>query len=188
VVKPSERVAVHYTYDDYLNFPDDGKRYQIIHGELFVTPAPSSDHQSCIVVLVALLYAHVSRHQLGRVFVAPYDVLFKKDSVVQPDLLYIARAHENRIKKTHLEGAPDLVVEALSPRTTTLDRTKKRDLYAENRVPHYWIFDPRKKTIEVYRLSRKEYRLEEKVEGDATFTPRLFPGLQIPLSEVFRKP
>ncbi len=185
MVKPSERVAVHYTYDDYLNFPDDGKRYQIIHGELLVTPSPNSGHQHCLVVLIAVLHAYVTRHQLGTVFVAPFDVVLKKDSVVQPDVLYVARAHASRIKATHIEGAPDLVIEVLSPRTATLDRTKKRDLYAENRVTHYWILDPRKKTLEELRLSRGEYKLEAKLEGDATFKPRLFPGLEIRLAEVF---
>jgi len=175
-----------YTYEDLLEFPEgDGNRYEIIDGELFVTPAPNLRHQRVLLNLVTTLVAHVRKHALGEVFVAPVDVRFADGYVIEPDVLFVSTAHADRMKEKWVEGAPDLVVEVLSPSTAKTDRTKKRDAFAKHGVPFYWLVDGDERIVEELRLDGSAYVLHARLEKDAVFYPALFPGLEIPLATLW---
>jgi Uma2 family endonuclease len=177
------------TYDDYVLIPDDGQRHEIIDGEHYVSPAPSLPHQDLVTELAGWLRPFAKRNGLGRVLVAPTDVLLSKHDVVQPDLLFISKEKEKARTASgkRIEGAPDLAIEVLSESTRRLDEEIKLDLYDHAGVLEYWMFNSARKTVRVYR--RKNGRLDLAAElsaaaGDILTTP-LLPGLEIPLVEVF---
>jgi Uma2 family endonuclease len=177
------------TYDDYVLIPDDGQRHEIIDGEHYVTAAPFLPHQDLVTELVAWLRPFAKRNGLGRVLVAPTDVLLSKHDIVQPDLLFISKEKERArtANGKRIEGAPDLAIEVLSESTRRLDEEIKLDLYDRAGVLEYWMFNSVRKTVRVYR--RKGGRLQLVAEmsaaaGDVLATP-LLPGLEIPLAEIF---
>jgi len=167
------------TYKDYAALPDDGRRYQILDGELCVTPAPGSRHQEISGNLFAAIHAYVRAHGLGKVFPAPIDVILSDTSIVQPDVVFVAADRLGRVSARGIEGAPTLVAEILSPTTATLDRRRKRDLYARHGVTYYWIVDGETRTIEMYRLTGQSYELLVRVTGDARVSVEPFPGLAL---------
>ena len=172
-------------YDDYVGLPADGRRYEILDGELFVTPAPSSRHQQVSINLGSLLVQHVRAHQLGRILYAPIDVIFEPTTVAQPDSVFIRAERDAIVADRGIEGPPDLVVEILSPFSARQDRITKAALYARFGVLHYWILDPDARTFELYGLAGDAYQLLARESGDAKIHPALFPGLAIDLLEVF---
>jgi Uma2 family endonuclease len=177
------------TYDDYVLIPDDGQRHEIIDGEHYVLPAPFLPHQDLVTELVAWLRPFARRNELGRVLVAPTDVLLSKHDIVQPDILFISRENEKALTATgkHILGAPDLAIEVLSESTRRLDEDIKLDLYDRAGVREYWMFNPGQGSVRVYR--RRDGCLLPTAElssaaGDVLTTP-LLPGLEIPLADVF---
>jgi len=130
------------TYEDYCHLPNDGKRYEIIDGELYVSPAPRILHQLVSGRLFFQLHGHVSAHDLGLVLSAPTDIVFSRINIVQPDLLFIAKARLHIVTETNIKGAPDLLIEILSPNTADVDRDIKRKLYARFGVKEYWKVHP----------------------------------------------
>jgi len=181
-------VNVKLTYDDFLLFPDDGQRHELIDGEHYVTPSPNIRHQDISGRLHLLIGNWLSVHRLGRVFYAPLDVRFSMFDVVEPDLLYVSneRAAE-LLSGQHVCGAPDLVVEIGSPSTRQRDETIKRRLYENATVVEYWVVDPDIDVIRVYRREGERFArpMELSREAGDVLTSRLFPGLDIPLSHVF---
>jgi|OM-RGC.v1.018329288 Uma2 family endonuclease len=173
------------TYDDYLQLPDDGKRYEILEGVLHVTPSLTTRHQRVSRNLHFILHAHVTENNLGEVFFAPLDVVFSNISVTQPDLLYVSRERQNVITEKNIAGAPDLVVEILSPSTSGVDQVTKAQVYARYGVPYYWVVDPEGKTVDEFRLERGIYMPVRRWEQNAHFTPELFPGLVVELEKVW---
>jgi Uma2 family endonuclease len=176
------------TYADYAALPDDGCRYELIDGELLVTPSPSSAHQWAVGSLHAILRQHVREKDLGLVFVSPLDVILTERSAPQPDVVFVERGNRERVTDRAIEGAPTLVVEVLSPSRPALDLVKKRKLYRENAIPHYWIADLEKRTLEGLVLGRDDYSTEARFSGDEQAVLSPFPGLVIPLSEVWMPP
>ena len=173
----SVRPATPWTYDDYLDFPDDGKRYEIVDGEVFVTPAPNIRPQDIVGWLFVRLYEHVQRHGGGRVFVAPVDAVLSPTDVVQPDIVFVADADSDRITPANLQGPPTLAVEVLSdPRH---DRVRKRRLYAQFGVAEYWIVDPDGERVEVHRLEGQQYPTPTLLEAGTQLTTALLPGLSV---------
>jgi Uma2 family endonuclease len=173
------------TYADYAEIPNDGKRYELWEGEIQMTPAPATRHQDAVGNLYALLRAHVRQHQLGRVFVAPVDVLLSDVSVVQPDVLFVARAHEAIILEPYVQGSPDLVVEVISPWNRRADLDVKRQLYGRYGVPNYWLLDPDAQEAHALVLEHEAYREVVSASGSDTFSAPPFPDLIIPLAEVW---
>jgi len=149
----TQPVLRRWTYDEFARLPNDGNRYEIIGGELIVTPAPTLLHQKIITRLGRRLDAFVEANGLGEVFNGPVDVLFGEGDYLEPDLVFVRRDRLHIIGPNGFEGAPDLVVEVLSPTTALRDRGIKRECYARFLVPEYWIVDPVAKRIEVYRLT-----------------------------------
>ena len=135
-------VDIRLTYEDFCCLPNDGKRYEIIDGELFVTPSPFRPHQRVVTRLTRYLSTFVEENELGEVFVAPFDVVFSRFDVVEPDLLYVSKGRLSVLTEKNVQGAPDLVVEVLSPSTAETDRTIKLKLYARYGVQEHWIIDP----------------------------------------------
>ena len=184
--------ATKLTYEDFVLFPDDGKRHELIDGEHFVTPSPNRRHQACLRNLARGLDAFVHERRLGQVFFAPFDVVFTRHDVVEPDLLFIGTARSNVLTEANVQGAPDLVVEVLSPSSRRQDEVLKRDLYERGGVAEYWLVDPDAETVKVFRLEESEpgtSRFGRPLlltlrDGDALSTP-LLPGLEIPLAAVF---
>ncbi|MBV8200306.1 MAG: Uma2 family endonuclease [Acidobacteria bacterium] len=177
------------TYRDLLRLPEDLLRHELIDGEHFVSPAPAWKHQEIVVNLARILSTFVRAHRLGKVLVAPVDVLFSEHDVVEPDVLYVSGARPEQLANRFVAGAPDLVIEVLSPSSRRMDRTKKYRLYETYGVPEYWIVDPAAETIEIYRATTPGGPLVpgaplSLAAGDVLETP-LLAGLQIPLTEVF---
>jgi Uma2 family endonuclease len=173
------------TYADYAALPDDGRRYQVIAGELVMTPAPSIAHQDFLQNLGYFLREHVRANRLGKVIFAPCDVILSDENVVQPDVLFISKDRLDIITEANVRGAPDLVVEVLSPGTAHVDRTQKRDLYARFGVREYWLVSPEAATIEILVLRENAYeRLGLFGAGD-TVKSEVLNGLSFKTDAVF---
>lgn len=187
MVKASGLQRIILTYEDYLRLPDDGKRYEVLEGELFVSPAPKTKHQIISGNLFAILHSHVRQRKLGRVLAAPTDVVLSRTNVVQPDLLFISNAHRKILTERNVQGGPDLVVEILSEFTEAQDRTLKMQIYARYGVQQYWLIDPDRETLEVYELDpeSRSFRHRATYRRDETFQPLLFPALQLKLAELW---
>lgn len=177
-----------WTYADYVLLPDDGKRHEIIEGEHFMTPSPSTRHQRLCLIIAGALRGHALRSKAGEVFISPMDVVLSDEDVVQPDVLFISAARASIITEKNIAGAPDLVVEIISESTRKTDMTIKRKLYEARGVREYWIADPELQTVLIYRagdgggyVRAGELSLEA---GGVVETP-LLPGLRLPLSEIF---
>ena len=178
------------TYDDFVLFPDDRNRHELIDGEHYVTPCPNLKHQVVSGNLYLLIGSWLETHPIGRAFFAPFDVVLSKFDVVEPDLLYFSneRAAEVLTPK-NVQGAPDLVVEIVSPSTRKRDATIKRRLYERFGVSEYWIVDPEVDVIRIYRRGTGGFgRVSElsREAGDVLTTP-LLSGLDMPLARIFRE-
>jgi Uma2 family endonuclease len=169
------------TWRDLWRTPDDGKRYEIIDGVLYVSPAPVPRHQRVLRALFRALDRHVRRHRLGEVFFAPIGIVLETPSAVQPDLVFIAARQSGIIREKGVFGAPDLLVEVLSPSSERRDRALKRRTYERCGVPHYWVVDPRRRRLEAWRLEGGRYVVEADLRGEVRFRPSLFPRLAMRL-------
>ena len=181
----SPNPAVKFTYEDYQHTPDD-KRYELLDGELIMVPAPNLGHQRIGAKLGTRLYTFVEERSLGEVFFAPCDVVLSNTDVVQPDLLFVSneRAHL-LLGGDNVRGAPDLVVEILSPSTAGQDRTLKRALYVKHGVKEYWLVDPDARTVTVLLLGEDAFEVEAIYgEGQAMSSPTL-TGFSVGLNEIF---
>lgn len=174
-----------WTYDDYAALPEDGQRYEIIDGVLFMAPSPNEWHQSSGVRFSHYLFVHIEDAGLGRVYAAPFDVELAPDTVVQPDALVVLNANRGKITFSRIIGAPDLVVEIASPGTTTHDLGRKKRAYARAGVMEYWIADPRWHTIEILVLEAGEYRSLGVFEKEATLPSRVIPDLPVQVEKFF---
>jgi len=174
------------TYEEYLLFPDDGRRHELIGGEHYVTPVPTTVHQQFLGNLYLVLSEFVRRNRLGTVFFAPVDVVLSPRDVVQPDLIFLSNARLDRLTRENIKGAPDLVVEVISETSRQVDRKLKRALYAAYDVLEYWLADPDLRLFEVWRRDA-EGRLVKAAEYEdaATLTSPLFPGLAIDLAQLW---
>jgi Uma2 family endonuclease len=172
---PGERVIL--TYKDYEALPADGRQYELHDGELSMTPAPSPQHQRISANLHEILRQHVRARQLGEVFYAPIDCILSDITIVQPDLIYLDTARARLVSNRGIEGPPALVIEVLSPSTTEVDRSTKRQLYARHGVPSYWIVDPEARAIEAYVLSAGGYQLAARARGPEAVSLPPFPDL-----------
>jgi Uma2 family endonuclease len=163
-------MAIHrvvLTYEDYLATPDDGRRYEVLDGEIQVSATPSTLHQRVLGNLNEIIRGHVRSQRLGEVFFAPLTVILAHTTVVEPDLVYVDVGHAVRVTHRGVEGPPTLLVEVLSPGTAAVDRGPKFQLYARHGVPHYWIVDTDARAIEAYEAVDGAYRLVARASGGA---------------------
>ncbi len=183
MVTEPERVIL--TYEDLIALPNDRNRYEIFEGELQVTASPNISHQTAVTNLTAILVAQVRVRRLGWVFTAPCDVLLSDITVVEPDLLFVSRGRRRIIVPRHIRGAPDLVVEVLSPSTAETDRQVKSQLYARYQVANYWRLDPDRWELVAEALDDGVYRQVAVGRESQTVVAPPFPELEIPLAQVW---
>ncbi len=178
---------VRLTHDDYLLFPEDGLRHEIMDGEHYVTASPSLKHQTVSIRLSSAISTFVDAHRLGAVFHAPTDVLLSRHDVVVPDLIFVARERLSILTEANIQGAPDLVAEILSHSTRRTGEGVKLARYERLGVREYWIADPFQRTVTVYRLEEEHFRQEAVLQADLqdVLTTPLIPGLEVPLAAVF---
>jgi len=149
--------ATKLTYHDYQFLPDDGKRYEVIDGDLYTTPAPVTRHQMIVTRLSNLLFTYLERNPIGTVLMAPCDVLLSDVDVLQPDLLVVLQDGLARITDKNIQGPPDLVIEILSPGTAGRDRDLKHKRYERFGVREYWLVDPDQNTVEILHLEQNRF-------------------------------
>lgn len=173
------------TYQDYLQIPDDNLRHEIIDGHHFVTSSPVTNHQGISGNLSFILFQWVKAHQLGQVYTALIDVVLSKTDILVPDLIFISKSRLQIITEKNIQGAPDLIVEILSPSTSKRDLGIKKKTYEKFGVEHYWIADPVQKTVQTFHLENNRYVLPTTFTLKETLTSSLFPGLSISMTFIF---
>jgi len=177
-----ERPLTHRDLDDLPE--QDGVLYEVIDGELYVAPFPFVAHQRAAGQIFGAILAYLQDHPLGEVFPSSTKVVLDELTGVGPDLFYISDAHLGALKEDGFYGPPDLVVEVTSSKPG-LDRVLKHRKYAKCGVPNYWIIDPKARTLEAFELKAKRYKRVAFAKGKETFSPKLFPGLVIPLARLW---
>ena len=174
------------TYEDYLQFPEERRRHEIIDGDHYLSAAPFVSHQRVSRNLMLHLHRHFHRTGLGEVLHAPVAVVFSQSDVVEPNLVVVLNEHASRIRREAIEGVPDLVVEIVSPSTAYRDRGLKLDLYQKSGVPEYWIVDPERRVVQQYVLTDGAFRSAgEHAERIAVACVRTTDALVIELREVW---
>lgn len=173
------------TYDDLVDLPDDGRRYELLEGELAVSPAPARGHQKA----AGRIYAELLRAEdagWGEVYVAPFEVYFDEQNAVQPDVLFVRRERLQIVTEARVEGPPDLVVEVLSPSTRRRDIRVKMQIYARFGVPYYWLVDAGARTVQPYELTAERYTAQPLLHPGDTLSCPLFPGIALDVATLFR--
>jgi Uma2 family endonuclease len=174
-----------WTYDAYAALPDDGKRYEIAQGVLIMTPAPEPGDQRISREISFCLYEHIMTRKLGEVLYAPVDVVLSEEDTFQPDVLVILNEHLERIQEKLVAGAPDLVVEIISPGSLLNDRVTKKLAYERAGIPEYWLVDPEKKTVEVFVLENGAYTSLGLFKGEQQLQSRIVPEMSVPVAHFF---
>ena len=172
------------TCRDILALPEDGLRHELIDGEHYVTPSPVPRHQLIVGNLYFLLRSHLEVQPDGDVYLAPVDVVLSVHDLVVPDLMLFTPSRRQQVRARNVHGAPDLVIEVLSPSTARRDRTLKRALYQRAGVREYWLVDPKAETVTVWHGTRQERQYS--ADGDDRLVSPLLPDLRITLADVFR--
>ena len=177
--------AFKFTYEDYRTAPPD-KRYELLDGELLLTPAPNLRHQRLQLRLGMQLARFIEARELRELFFAPCDVVLSDTDVVQPDLLFVSRERRHLLSGgDNVRGAPDLVVEILSPGTADRDRGYKRALYAKHGVKEYWLVDPVAETVSLLRPRSGALALARTFGRNETLRSPLLAGFELDLDDVF---
>lgn len=175
----------HYTLEDFLAIPEGYPRYEFWDGEILEIVSPTSHHQFISANLFRLLDGYCRTHDLGVVLTAPLDVRLSPRYVFQPDLLFIAKARKAKLIGERITGAPDMVIEILSPATSARDLNQKRKIYAKHGVAEYWIVDPDDETLEVQRLQNKVLTTLGIYEKGQKLTSPTFKGLTLAIDRIF---
>ena len=173
-----------YTYEDYLKTPDD-KRYELIEGELLMTPSPVTKHQRISRKIAFVIETFVTGNNLGEVFYAPFDVYLDNENVVQPDILFISKERSSITGEKNIQGAPDLVIEIISESTAYRDLVQKKKLYAKFGIKEYWITIPEEGSIEIYILKDNTYQPYKTYKKDDILESPCLKGLKMGLKEIF---
>lgn len=174
------------TYAEYRQLPDDGKRYELIDGDLYVTPSPVWTHQRISFWIAYRIGGWIAERDLGQMQAAPLDVILAGDTVVQPDHVFIRKERLATVVDRWVHGSPDLVIEILSPNTAGRDQLLKRHAYARNEIPEYWLVDPDARTVTVLGLKGRHYAQLGSVSGDRPIPSRILAGLDVNAAELFR--
>ncbi len=189
VVVPADWVAGppqgQWTYADYAELPDDGMCYEVVKGVLYMSPSPVPGHQSISSQLMIYLGQLVQIAGLGRIFAEPTDVELSPGNIVKPDVFVLLNEHLERIKPTRIVGAPDLVVEILSPGTMRYDVGGKLRAYERARVPEYWIVSPGEQVVELLVLKGETYQSLGVFQGEAVLPSQIVPDWSVKVAQLF---
>jgi len=175
---------IKFTYQDYLHFPED-KRYEIIDGEVHMVPSPVPYHQDISWRLELTISTFVEKNGLGKIYHAPLDVVLSETDVVQPDIMFISKERLNIITERNIQGAPDLIVEIISPTSEYRDRVIKRKLYSKYEVKEYWLVDLEKKEIEVMSLKDSGLETVKIYKKTDILESLVLKGIKIKLDDIF---
>ena len=175
---------IKFTVKDYMSTPE-GKRYQLLDGEMILAPSPNTRHQRILISLASALRVFAEANGVGEVFLAPYDVVLSNHDVAQPDILFVSNSRSSIVTEANIQGAPDLVVEILSPGTATYDRGYKQALYSRHSVREYWLVDPDAETVDVLAAGAQALLLHATHRRGESLTSPLLAGLSIDLAQVF---
>lgn len=174
-----------WTYEDYRRLPDDGWIYEVIEGELYMSPPPIPIHQENSGNLYVAFHNYAKKHDAGKVYDAPIEVILANwANPVQPDIVFITKERLHIVKRSRIEGAPDIVVEVLSPSNWLTDRREKFEIYAKAGVREYWIVNPNARTIELFVLREGRYELIGKYGIGETVRSEVLPGFEVKVEEV----
>ena len=173
-----------YTSRDYQNLPE-GAPYQLIGGKLVMNPSPDIQHQRLSGILEYQLRSFVAEHGLGDVFDAPTDVQFSEHDVYQPDMFFISRSRMEIIGTKRIQGAPDLIIEILSPSTAYFDLREKYETFELCGVREYWLVDPERKEIEIYINHNTAFSLSQKMRTTGNVSSTVLEGFAVSLDEIF---
>lgn len=176
-----------YTYEDYRQLPE-GSPYQLIGGRLVMTPSPTPRHQLVSAQLVFQMMTYVREKNLGVVAYAPLDVYLEATETFQPDIVFIDRNRIGIIGTDKINGAPDLVVEVLSPSTAYYDLKTKFRVYEKHGVREYWIVDPEDSSVQVYVLQDGQLKLHQEAVGEGKVQSKILAGFSVDLKDIFYKP
>jgi Uma2 family endonuclease len=172
-----------WTYEDYMGL-DDEVRFEIIGGRALMSPSPELFHQRWARQILLAIERHVEAGKLGEVFFAPIDVVLDRENVVQPDLVFVSKANFGLLERRGIMGAPDLVVEVISPSTLRRDRHEKRELYGRFGVKEFWLADVTNRSIEVLMLENNVYRVTSSATGEGKISSTILPGLELDLAQL----
>jgi Uma2 family endonuclease len=175
---------IKFTVDDYMTTPE-GKRYQLLDGELILAPSPTTRHQRTLFRLAQALNEFVVAHNLGEVFVAPFDVVLSNHDVAQPDLLFVSNQRSGIITEANIQGAPDLVIEVLSPGTARYDQGYKRTLYSRFGVREYLLVDPDAEMLKVLTGSEQGLVSHATYQCSNTLNSLLLASLSVDFEQIF---
>lgn len=182
-MKPAKKIKQKFTYSDYVTWNDE-KRWEIIHGEAYdMSPAPAIAHQQVVIRLAYFLNNQLQGKSCTP-FVAPTDVVLSEENVVQPDVFVVC--DKKKIQKTHIDGAPDLVIEILSPATHIKDKREKKDLYEKFGVKEYLLIDPEEKYAERYTLQKAGFGAPDIFGPTDKIVIRSLKGVKISLKDIFK--
>jgi Uma2 family endonuclease len=189
VVVPADWVAGpqqgQWTYEDYAAIPEDGYRYEVVNGVLYMSPSPNVPHQGSVGRFYYYLLVHVEFAGLGRVFLSPLDVELGYKNVVQPDVFVVLKQHRDRIRRTRIVGAPDLVIEIASPSTARHDQRTKLESYVNAGVPEYWVIDPDAQTVKVLVLKKGVYHSLGVFSGQNVLPSQIVPEFPVQVQQFF---
>jgi len=172
-----------YTYADYQKLPE-GAPYQLIGGELIMSPSPLFDHQKILRQLLLALADFIERKKLGEVVCAPMDVYLSDEETYQPDIIYISNANRGIIGE-RIKGAPDLVIEILSESTAYYDLKHKKNVYESSGVKEYWIVDPKEKSVEVFENKNGKYVLFSEAYGTGEMHSEVLENFKMDIGKIF---
>ena len=179
------RTQIRFDYEAYRALPETGPRYQLVDGDLIMSPAPTFWHQELAARLFMELRLFVEQGSLGKVLFSPLDVILSDEDVFQPDLVFISAARKRIIVPEGVRGVPDLCVEILSPSNRSLDVKTKRLMYARCGLPELWLVDPDAHSVRVFLLRDDPHRAAAVHRAKDTLTSRLLPGFALKLDKVF---
>ena len=174
------------TVHDYGELPEGPPYYQLIEGDLETSPSPNRFHQEVLRNIAYILLEFLQRNPLGQFYFAPFDVYLTDLNVFQPDLVFISNARKSILSAQGADGAPDLVVEILSPKTARLDKGVKKEIYARTGVTELWIVDPELRQLQVYHLQKSADLPVATYSGKQKFASALFPGLKLQIGKIFQ--
>ena len=179
--------AYEMTAEKFFQLPEGPPYFELIDGDLYMSPSPLRLHQRILLSIAHDLQGFLDDQPLGEIYISPSDVVFGQNVVLNPDLYYVRNEHRSILKDHGATGAPDLVVEILSPSTASRDVGRKREIYAESGVEEFWVVAPKTRTVEIYRLRENPTQPVVMLSDTDTLTSALFPGWNLAIADVFRE-
>lgn len=171
---------------DYEEMSEGPPYYQVIVGDLIMSPSPTPNHQDIVLEIAALIRNYLEKKPIGRVFVAPLDVFLDDYNIYQPDVIFISNERLDILTGKGVEGAPDLVVEILSPSTARLDKGAKRKKFAQTGVKELWLVAPETRTISIYLMDQDAEKPARTHGEKSVFESSLLPGLKFKAAVIFK--